>query len=35
MAFLDGYHHSVSADHAEAFGSLWLDAIQSGYYHAA
>lgn len=33
MAFLDGYHHSVSADHAEAFGSLWLDAIRSGYYH--
>jgi hypothetical protein len=35
MAFLDGYHHSVSADHAEAFGSLWLDAIRSGYYHRA
>jgi hypothetical protein len=32
MAFLDGYHHSIAADHAEAFGSLWLDAIGSGYY---
>ena len=34
LAFLDGYHHSISADHAEAFGSLWLDAIRSGYYCA-
>jgi hypothetical protein len=31
-AFLEGYHHSVAADHAQAFGSLWLDAIRSGYY---
>jgi hypothetical protein len=35
MAFLDGYHHSISSDHVEAFGSLWLDAIKSGYFHPA
>jgi pimeloyl-ACP methyl ester carboxylesterase len=32
MAFLDGYHHSISSDHVEAFGSLWLDAIRAGYF---
>ncbi len=31
MAFLEGYHHSVTSDHVEAFGSLWLDAIRSNY----
>jgi hypothetical protein len=31
LAFLDGYHHAVSADHVAAFGSLWLDALRSGY----
>lgn len=35
MAFLDGYHHSIAADHVEAYGSLWLDAIQSNYLSAA
>lgn len=32
MAFLEGYHHAVSADHVSAFASLWLDAVRSGYY---
>jgi hypothetical protein len=31
LAFLDGYHHAVSSDHVAAFGSLWLDALRSGY----
>jgi hypothetical protein len=31
LAFLDGYHHAIASDHVEAFGSLWLDAIRSGY----
>jgi len=35
QAFLDGYHHSIASDHAAAFGSLWLDAIRSGYYSRA
>ena len=31
MAYLDGYHHSIIADHVHAYASLWLDAIKSGY----
>jgi hypothetical protein len=31
MAFLQDYHHSIIADHVEAYGSLWLDAIRSNY----
>ena len=31
MAFLEGYHHSITSDHVEAYGSLWLDAIRSNY----
>ena len=32
LAVLEGRHHSIDADHAEAFGSLWLDAIEAGYF---
>lgn len=32
LALLEGRHHSIDADHAEAFGSLWLDAIQAGFF---
>ncbi len=32
LAVLEGRHHCIDADHAEAFGSLWLDAIESGYF---
>jgi len=35
LGFLDGYHHAISSDHVEAFGSLWLDAIKSGFFHLA
>jgi hypothetical protein len=35
MAFLEGYHHSITSDHVEAYGSLWLDAIRSNYCLAA
>ena len=31
MAYLDGYHHSIIADHVHAYASLWLDAIKSGF----
>lgn len=31
MAYLEGYHHSITSDHVEAYASLWLDAIKSGY----
>ena len=32
QAFLPGLHHSVAADHAAAFGSVWLDAIEAGWF---
>lgn len=32
LAILEGRHHCIDADHAEAFGSLWLEAIDSGYF---
>ncbi len=32
QAFLPGLHHSVAADHAQAFGSVWLDAIEAGWF---
>lgn len=31
--YLDGYHHSISSDHVEAFGSIWISAILDGYFH--
>lgn len=34
LAMLEGRHHSIDADHAEAFGALWLDAIAAGYFRA-
>ncbi|MBN9035934.1 MAG: hypothetical protein J0H53_07680 [Rhizobiales bacterium] len=33
QAYLEGYHHSISADHVEAFGALWLRAIYDGYFN--
>jgi hypothetical protein len=32
IALLEGRHHCIDADHAEAFGSLWLEAIENGYF---
>jgi hypothetical protein len=32
LARLEGRRHSIDAEHAEAFGSLWLDAIRGGYF---
>lgn len=32
LALLEGRHHCIDAEHAEAFGSLWLDAIAAGYF---
>ena len=32
LALLEGRHHCIDADHAQAFGSLWLDAIAAGYF---
>jgi hypothetical protein len=32
LALLEGRHHSIDADHAEAFGALWLDAITAGFF---
>jgi hypothetical protein len=32
QAFLPGMHHSVASDHARAFGSVWLDAIEAGWF---
>ena len=32
IVFLEELHHSIAADQAPVFGSLWLDAIESGYY---
>jgi hypothetical protein len=32
-ALLEGRHHCIDAEHSEAFGSLWLDAIEAGYFH--
>ncbi|MEA2982847.1 MAG: hypothetical protein QOF09_4670 [Alphaproteobacteria bacterium] len=30
--FLEGLHHSISAEQARLFGSVWLDAIKSRYF---
>jgi hypothetical protein len=32
IAILEGRHHCIDADHIQAFGSLWLDAIERGYF---
>jgi hypothetical protein len=32
IALLEGQHHCIDSDHAEAFGSLWLDAVSAGYF---
>ncbi len=32
LAVLQGRHHCIDADHAQAFGSLWMDAIESKYF---
>ena len=33
VALLEGRHHCIDAEHSEAFGSMWLDAIEAGYFH--
>lgn len=32
---LPGLHHSICAHHVKVFGSIWIDAIQSGYFTKA
>ena len=32
LVSLEGLHHSIAADQVPVFGSLWFDAIESGYY---
>lgn len=31
-ALLEGLHHSIDAEHAQAFGAFWLDAIEAGFF---
>jgi hypothetical protein len=32
VAVLEGRHHCIDGDHAEAIGSVWLDAIEGRYF---